>query len=243
MTLLKKPFKPRNGRKKSEISIIKDIYWVWRHLSIVYRARQAFKSKRADVNEIHFWRLHCGDGGSASWTFSGILNSKSRSSASPIPGEFSFPSALVREGCGFSGDASHLPRMRLLFPPKCFEMRNATLRSQCPSCGGGDVKKLPPLYSYPIWERHPIRGEIWRRLGNFTPHQFGGRLSGERSLYSDGAGLHVDDDNTHQIPADMFGDALRPCRLIENAHLFTSITSEPKGFCIQRPIGTLLAFN
>ncbi|GIX82652.1 hypothetical protein CDAR_295661 [Caerostris darwini] len=97
-------------------------------------------------------------------------------------------------------------------------------------------KKLPPLYSYPIWERHPIRGEIWRRLGNFTPHQFGGRLSGERSLYSDGAGLHVDDDNTHQIPADMFGDALRPCRLIENAHLFTSITSEPKGFCIQRPI-------
>ncbi|GFS39144.1 hypothetical protein NPIL_558701 [Nephila pilipes] len=55
--------------------------------------------------------------------------------------------------------------------------------------------------------RHPIRPEIWRRLGNFTPHQFGGAFSWDRRPYSDGAGLHVDDDNTHQIPADMFGDA------------------------------------
>ncbi|KAF8784728.1 hypothetical protein HNY73_010372 [Argiope bruennichi] len=90
-------------------------------------------------------------------------------------------------------------------------------------------KKLPPLYSYPIWE-DPIRLQIWRRLGNFTPHQFGGRLSWDRRPYSDGAGLHVDGDNTLQIPADMFGDALRGGRLIENAHLFTSITSKPKGF-------------
>ncbi|KAG8196291.1 hypothetical protein JTE90_023844 [Oedothorax gibbosus] len=66
-----------------------------------------------------------------------------------------------------------------------------------------DVKSFSLLYADPE-----------RRLGNFTPHQFGGRrcLSGS---HSGGAGLHVDADNTRRLT----------WRLIENARPFTSITA------------------
>lgn len=75
------------------------------------------------------------------------------------------------------------PGMRLLFPPKCPEMRNATLRSWA-ACHCPRRKKLllPPII------RRIPSGDPGRRLGNFTPHQFGGRLclSGARPAIHEG---------------------------------------------------------
>lgn len=113
---------------------------------------------------------------SAFWTaenseeFSGILNSKSQSYAprslgKPIPWLLrsflpllSLSLSLVLGWLRLSGATPRiLSRPRLLFPPKCPEMRNATLRrrlpafADCPRNVKSSLFLFPPLYSYPIW--------------------------------------------------------------------------------------------
>ncbi|GBL75085.1 hypothetical protein AVEN_243860-1 [Araneus ventricosus] len=119
--------------------------------------RQAFKSKRANVNEIHFWRkeeaIHLSLRIVDIFRYSELekpgvrfLRSQETPPSLLLGASFAPFFILFGSSCyvaaAFRRDASHLSRMRLLFPPKCFEMRNATLRS-CLPMSEPDVKSFP----------------------------------------------------------------------------------------------------
>lgn len=128
---------------------------------IVRARKEAGKSRSLFILLSAFWTAENSE------EFSGILNSKSQSYAPRSPGRLiplllSHSVALLSLVIGWLRLSGATPRIlsrtRLLFPPKCPEMRNATLRRRLPAFADCPRKRkklsssfLPPLYSYPIY--------------------------------------------------------------------------------------------